>query len=125
MSSARSASAAPRYRAARKPARPRRVSAPRGPTVRVRWDRIGRFALLVVLTVVVGLYIQHALSYLSTRSEAHRKATIVQRLEKENAALTKEQAALNDPATIQRDARALGMVKVGEKPYVITGLPRH
>jgi cell division protein FtsB len=91
----------------------------------VRWDRIGRLGLLVVLAVVVGLYVQHALSYLSTRQEANRQATIVQRLERQNAALTKQRAALNDPATIARTARALGMVQVGEKPYVISGMPRH
>jgi cell division protein FtsB len=91
----------------------------------VRWDRVARFGLLVVLAIVIGLYVQHALSYLSTRSEAHRQAAIVQRLERENAALARQQASLNDPATIQRDARKLGMVKVGEKPYVISGLPQH
>jgi cell division protein FtsB len=90
---------------------------------RVRWDRVGRVSLLVVLAVVAGLYAQHALSYLSTRAEANREAANVQRLSRENAALTRQQRSLNDPATITRDARALGMVKAGERPYVITGLP--
>jgi len=26
---------------------------------------------------------------------------------------------------VQREARALGMVRMGEHPYVITGLPNH
>jgi hypothetical protein len=32
---------------------------------------------------------------------------------------------LNNPATILRDARALGMVRVGEHPYEVVGLPKH
>ncbi len=78
-----------------------------------------------MLAVVIGLYVQHALAYFSTRSQAEQQQAIVSRLERENAALSREQRALNDPATIQRDARALGMVLPGERPYVITGLPSH
>ena len=36
---------------------------------RVRWDRMGRWALLAVLAVVLALYVQPALSYLSTWQE--------------------------------------------------------
>ncbi len=123
MPPARSAAAAPRKRV-RTPPRPRGL-APRGQISRVRWDRVGRVGLLVVLTVVIGLYVQHALAYWSTRSQAEEQQAIVSRLAGENAALTREQQSLNDPATIQRDARALGMVLPGERPYVITGSPGH
>ncbi len=92
---------------------------PRG---QVRWDRLGRVGLLVVLAVVAGLYVQHTLSYFATRAQDQQQQAIVQRLTRENALLAQEQRALNDPATIQQDARALGMVKAGERPYVITGL---
>ena len=44
-------------------------------------------------------------------------------LKRENARLDRERATLNDPATIEREARALGMVRPGERPYAITGLP--
>jgi cell division protein FtsB len=91
--------------------------------VRVRWDRLGRIGLLVVLGVVLGLYAQHTLSYFATRSQADAQHAIVQQLARENHALEQQQRALNQPATIVRDARALGMVQQGERPYVITGLP--
>jgi cell division protein FtsB len=91
----------------------------------VRWDRIARISLLVVLTVVVGLYVKQGLSVLSTRSHAERELAIVHRLSRENAKLVRERNALNDPSTIERDARALGMVQPDEHPYVVTGLPRH
>jgi cell division protein FtsB len=94
----------------------------KGPKVRIRWERVGRVGLLVVLAVVIGLYAQHTLSYLSTRSQADHQRAIAQRLARENAQLVKEQDSLNNQATIVRDARALGMVRPGERPYVITGL---
>jgi cell division protein FtsB len=89
----------------------------------VRWDRAGRTSLLVVLAVVLGFYVQHALSYLSTRSQADKALATVHQLAKANQALEREQAALQQPSLIIRDARALGMVKQGERPYVIMGRP--
>jgi cell division protein FtsB len=94
-----------------------------GPKVRVRWDRVGRVGLLVVLAVVVGLYVQHTLSYFSTRAQSDQQQAIVQRLVRQNAQLVEQAQSLNSPATIVHDARALGMVRPGERPYVITGLP--
>jgi cell division protein FtsB len=90
---------------------------------RVRWDRLGRIGLLVVFLVVVGLYVQHALAYFSTKAEADQQLAIISRLTQENARLAHESQQLSDPAAIAADARALGMVKPGERPYVITGLP--
>jgi 2-polyprenyl-3-methyl-5-hydroxy-6-metoxy-1,4-benzoquinol methylase len=94
----------------------------RAPNLRVRWDRVGRVGLLVVLVIVVGLYVQHTLSYFATRSMAEQQLAIVQRLTHENANLVKQQRSLSNPATIVRDARALGMARQGERPYVITAL---
>jgi cell division protein FtsB len=77
----------------------------------------------VTFVVVIGFYVQHTLSYLSTRSQAQEQSSIVTQLTRENRSLVKRQAALNDPATIVRDARALGMVRPGERAYALTGLP--
>ena len=91
----------------------------------MRWDRVGRVGLLVVLCVVAGLYVQQALAYLSVRAQSKQQQAIVRNLERQNAALAAQQRSLRDPATVQREARALGMVRLGEHPYVITGLPKH
>ena len=91
----------------------------------MRWDRIGRLGLLVVLCVVAGLYVQQGLAYLAVRSQASRQKAIVRELTRANASLRAQQQSLNNPATILRDARALGMVRVGEHPYEVTGLPGH
>jgi cell division protein FtsB len=87
----------------------------------VRWERVGRVGLLIVLAIVVGLYVEHTLSYFSTRSQADQQKAIVSRLAQQNAQLTRRERSLNDPSTIVSEARALGMVRPGERPYVITG----
>ncbi|MFZ0091774.1 MAG: septum formation initiator family protein, partial [Solirubrobacteraceae bacterium] len=97
----------------------------RTPKLRVRWERVGRIGLLLVLTVVVGLYVEHTLSYFSTRSQAAQQQGIVTNLARQNAALARQQRALDNPATIVRDARALGMVRPGERAYAITGSTSH
>jgi cell division protein FtsB len=79
--------------------------------------------LLVVLAVVLGLYVQQGLTYLSTRSQANQQAAIVQRLARQHRQLIRQQNSLNNPATIVKEARELGMVKAGERPFVVTGLP--
>jgi cell division protein FtsB len=99
--------------------------ASRGLRGRVRWDRVGRVSLLVVVAVVAGLYVQRGIAYFSVRSQADQQRAIVQQLSRSNASLRAQQRSLNDPATILSDARALGMVRPGEHPYEITGLPAH
>jgi cell division protein FtsB len=123
MPPARPATAAPRRQPRPAPARrkPRVIS--RAPKLRVRWERVGRFGLLFVLTVVIGLYVEHTLSYFGTHAQADQQQAIVTRLAHQNAQLSRQQKSLTDPATIVRDARALGMVRPGERPYVITGMP--
>jgi cell division protein FtsB len=80
---------------------------------------------LIVLAVVSGLYIQHAVEFLTTRAQAKHEQAHVQQLARANARLRAQQRALNNPVTIERDARALGMVQAGERPYAVVGLPNH
>jgi cell division protein FtsB len=91
--------------------------------LRIRWERVGRIALLVVLAVVLGLYVQQGIAYLSVRSQADQQAAIVKRLSHQNAQLSRQERTLNNPATIVQKARQLGMIKPGERPFVVTGLP--
>jgi cell division protein FtsB len=124
MPPARSATAAPRRQPRPAPRRkPHRVAL-RSPKLRVRWERVGRFGLLFVLAVVVGLYVEHTLSYFSTRSQADQQQAIVNQLSHQNQGLARELKSLNDPQTIVRDARALGMVRPGERSYAMTGQPQ-
>jgi len=99
--------------------------ASRGLRGRVRWDRVGRVSLLVVLAIVAGLYVQRGIAYFSARSQADQQRAIVHALTRSNASLRAQQRSLNEPSTILSDARALGMVRPGEHPYEFTGLPAH
>lgn len=96
----------------------------RGRAERIRWDRVGRVGLLVTLAIVVCLYIQPALSILNTWRAERQQASAVHQLLRSNALLRRQVESLNQPSTIAADARALGMVRSGEKPYVILGMPR-
>jgi cell division protein FtsB len=89
----------------------------------VRWDRVGRVALLLLLGFVLLLYVNPAISYLQTWQAANAKRSEVDRLQTENKRLLARKAALKRPATLEREARSLGMVRPGERAYVINGLP--
>jgi cell division protein FtsB len=100
----------------------RTIAARRAATV--RWDRVGRVALLLLLGVVLLLYVNPAINYIKTWRASDTKRTEVQKLESENAKLRARKAALKEPATLEKEARSLGMVRPGERAYVIRGLPR-
>jgi cell division protein FtsB len=91
---------------------------------RIRWDRLGRWALIAVLAFVVYLYIGPATTWVSTYKEAKRKRAEVAALKVENQRLLDRRKQLRDPASLEREARRIGMVKAGEKSYVIEDLPQ-
>ena len=91
--------------------------------MRVRWDRVGRVALLLLLAGVVALYVQPARSYVSTWRDSNAKQAELERLEREHDALARHARELRSPRTIETEARRLGMVRPGERPYVVSGLP--
>jgi cell division protein FtsB len=100
-----------------------RRAAQRRPAPVIRWDRLGRIALLLVLFGVVALYVKPVYSYWSTLGESKTRAAEVQQLERENATLRARRDALKDPIALEREARKLGMVRPGERAYVVEGLP--
>jgi cell division protein FtsB len=90
----------------------------------IRWDRVSRIGLLLVFAVIVVLYVQPLHSYVSTWQHAKAKRAEVQRLTRENERLRARRQALRSPATLEREARRMGMIKPGERPYVVKGLPK-
>jgi cell division protein FtsB len=91
--------------------------------LRVRWDRVGRTALLLVLLGVALAYVGPARSLLSTWSDSNAKHAQLHTLQREHDALLRRARELRDPRTVQAEARRLGMVKPGERSYVVRGLP--
>lgn len=90
----------------------------------IRWDRISRYGLLIVFAGLLFLYVNPARSYLSTLHQSHQRQAEVRALEHEHHALAARVHALNDPHEIEAEARSLGMVRPGERPFVVRGLPR-
>ena len=90
----------------------------------VQWDRVGRFALLAVAILIVALYVGPIISLFETTRESGQRQQELQQLEQRNQQLKQRKNALGDPATLEREARRLGKVRPGERPYVIEGLPK-
>ncbi len=102
----------------------RRASAANRPAgARVRWDRVGRVAMLCVMGALLYLYLSAGVSLLSTWKEARSDSAQVAVLERQHATLEAQRAALSSPGTLVQEARHLGMVRPGEQTYLITGLP--
>jgi len=92
---------------------------------RVRWDRVGRIAMLCVLVALVYLYASAGVHMLSSWRQERRDSGIVATLEHEHAQLEHQRSELTAAGTLETQARQLGMMKAGEQPYVISGLPNN
>jgi cell division protein FtsB len=79
--------------------------------------------MLCVLGALLYLYSSAGLSLLTTWKEAKGDSAQVAALERQHRALETERANLTSPGTLVAEARRLGMMRPGEQPYVITGLP--
>lgn len=106
--------------AAASTARPRSRPAP----ATIRWDRLSRYGLLIVFVVLVVLYVNPLRNYVATLQESKKRAAEVSALERENGRLSARKRALGNPDVIEAEARRLGMVRPGERPFVVRGLPR-
>jgi hypothetical protein len=93
------------------------------PVARVQWDRLGRLAMLCVLMALVYLYVSAGLHMLSTWRQSSHDSAAVASMEREHRLLVHQHEALSAPGTLEAEARQLGMMRKGEQPYVISGLP--
>ncbi len=85
----------------------------------IQWHRVGRLALLVTLAAIVLLYIPPVTHWIEQRrTAAHGKAEM-QSLQRENDMLRGRMRQLTGPDALEREARRLGMVRRGERPYVV------
>lgn len=79
--------------------------------------------MLLVLGLVGWVGAHAGMELLRTHTQASQEQALVAKLAQQNRQLERQAQSLNDPATIVRAARSLGMVRAGERAYVITGLP--
>ena len=89
----------------------------------IRWDRVGRVALLATLIVIVLSYLSPARHWLQQSGTASRQKEELGQLTADKQRLQRRLRALRDPGALEREARRLGMVRVGERSYVIENLP--
>lgn len=102
--------------------RTRRASARARPAV--RWDRLGRMALLLTLGVILLLYISPAKHWVEQSGTAKSQASELRELTGENHRLRERAKQLRDPAALELEARRLGMVRQGERSFVIENPPK-
>ena len=83
---------------------------------------MGRWALVFVLALIVYLYVGPARTWVSTWQEARSKRKEVAALRAENERLRARRDDLRRASSLDREARRLGMVKAGERAYIVTGI---
>jgi cell division protein FtsB len=88
----------------------------------VRWDRIGRIALVLVLFGVMVSYLNPLVNLLEAWQGSKSSEAQLAELKREKVELAQRLREVSSPATLEREARRLGMVKPGEHAYVVHGL---
>jgi cell division protein FtsB len=91
----------------------------------VRWDRLGRVAMLCVLAALLYLYASAGVHMLSSWHQASHDDAALAAMQRENRQLVQQHEVLSRQETLEVQARRLGMIKAGEQPYLVTGLPRN
>lgn len=92
-----------------------------GPS-RVRWDRIGRIALVLVLFGVMVSYLNPLVNLFDAWRDSKAGEEKLVQLQQENSQLRRQVEQAESPLMLEREARKLGMVRPGERAYVVRGL---
>ena len=85
----------------------------------IRWDRVGRLALIAMLGVIVLLYISPVRHWIQQSGTAEHQEQRLNQLQEENRRLETRLNYLKRPDSIDREARRLGMVKRDERAFVV------
>jgi cell division protein FtsB len=102
-------------------ARRARPAARRGPS-RIKWDRVGRVALTLVLAAVLYSYLNPAIDFVKTYTGTTAAKAQFHELLRENKQLHERIQSSSDPAVIEQEAREQGLVAEGERPIRLSGL---
>jgi len=108
--------------AKRRPAARRARPAARKGGSRIKWDRVGRVALTLVLAAVLYSYLNPAIDFVKTYTGTTAAKAEFHELLKENKNLHKRIQSSSDPAVIEQGAREQGLVAEGERPIRLNGL---
>jgi cell division protein FtsB len=85
----------------------------------IQWHRVGRVALLFTLFVIVLLYIRPVAHWVQQRSTAAHSQADLRDLQREHDRLEARLHQLSGTGAVEREARKMGMVRSGERPYAV------
>ena len=92
---------------------------------RIRWDRLGRVAMLLVLVALVFLYLSAGAHMLSSWKQSRHDHATVAAMEREHLTLLRQHNLLSSQSNLEIQARQLDMMRPGERPYVVSHLPNN
>ncbi|CAN5617693.1 hypothetical protein BH24ACT24_BH24ACT24_01190 [soil metagenome] len=90
---------------------------------RIRWDRVGRIALLALLASVLALYVAPLKQWLAQSRAADEQRRTLDALGREHDRLATRARELRREPALEREARRYGMVRRGERAFVIEPSP--
>jgi cell division protein FtsB len=99
----------------------RRPGARRSPS-RIKWDRVGRIALVLVLFAVAYSYLNPAINLFETYRSTTAAKSEFHHLLQENKRLHRAIKSSDAGPAVAAAARKQGMVAEGETPFVLHGL---
>jgi cell division protein FtsB len=91
--------------------------APRS-SIFLRWLAVGAILLVALL------YARPLRSYLSTKQQLTQRAADVRALKAEKRDLEHQLADASTPEALQREARRLGLVRPGERLFIVKGISK-
>ena len=81
-----------------------------------------RWLAAAVLAAIALAYVQPLRAYLSARDEVAKSKAAVAALERTNRSLERRAAAAGTDEFVVREARRLGLVRPGERIFIIQGV---
>jgi hypothetical protein len=111
----------PRSTGRRRPAARKRRPAARSGASRIKWDRVGRVALTLVLVAVLYSYLGPSIDFVKTYTGTTEAKAKLHDLLSQNRRLHNRIQSADDPLVVDHEARVQGMVAEGETPVVIRG----
>jgi hypothetical protein len=89
---------------------------------RVRWDKLGRVVLVLVLIAIAASYIGPLINLVGAWQDRRTESAQLAELRRQNANLRARAVAAEGPDPAGAAARKLGMVSPGERSYSVRGL---
>ncbi|HEY2717727.1 MAG TPA: hypothetical protein VGI73_16050 [Solirubrobacterales bacterium] len=108
--------------AKRRPAARKRRPAARSGASRIKWDRVGRVALTLVLAAVLYSYLNPAIDFVETYTGTTAAKARFHELLNENKHLHERIQSSAEIPVVEQEAREQGLVAEGERPIRLSGL---